>query len=486
MGFHKLTQKVVTKNPLPGDPACIFVRERAEWPGIPVDYHNRGNTMKRYEKISLSVLVAAIIGTACYLQYKERPIDNPAPNLIVRSGDAATSGEFKNAQNAVGFYRDEIRSKPAVVKNYVELAQIFLQEARATGLHHEYVQKAEWLLTEALQREPENFEALLARSSICMIKHQFQQAREIAEKAIAKNPYNALSYGILCDALVELGEYDEAVRAGDRMLSIRPDLRSYARASYLREIHGDLPGAKAAMQMAGESGVYGQENRAWAFYNLGKLYLNEGRLDTAEFIFNGILEERPGYGYALSGLASVRYAQGRTEESISLLKTAFEKMPEHLFVEQLADIYRVIGDRENTEAATKIVFSEFEEHADAGWDVDKEFALFCANHELNLSEALKRARSEYERRPKNIEALDAYAWTLFKNGMAMEAVPYIEQALRMKTQNASLLYHAGAIFHAAGMRDKAASLLEKSLRLNSTGNVLYTKDARVTLASLKG
>ncbi len=43
----------------------------------------------------------------------------------------------------------------------------------------------------------------------------------------------------------------------NRMVSIRPDIRSYSRISYLREIHGDIPGAIEAMELAVEAGAPG-------------------------------------------------------------------------------------------------------------------------------------------------------------------------------------------------------------------------------------
>ena len=287
------------------------------------------------------VLIAAVV---YFIIVREQTV-NRIPTLNPRGWDVSASTEFLNAQRAVEYYREQIRRKPDVVKNYVELAQLFLQEARVTGNHHEYIENAQHLLEEALRREPHNAEAMITKASLLMTLHRFQRAKDLAEKVVAMSPYHAFSYGVLCDALVELGEYDEAVRACDRMLEIRPDLRSYSRASYHRELHGDVQGARAAMMMAANAGVWGQENRAWALYNLGNLYLHDGEIDTAEFIYNGILEERPGYAYALSGLAQVHLARGENQKAIQLLSNARESTPDHEFLEQLADAYRAEGDQ---------------------------------------------------------------------------------------------------------------------------------------------
>jgi tetratricopeptide (TPR) repeat protein len=430
---------------------------------------------------AIAVLLGGIVGI--YFRSTTR-VPAEMSNLIPRSSDASASAEFLNAQKAVEYYRDLIQKKPEVARNYVELAQIYIQEARVTALHHEYFPKAERLLNEALVRDPNDFNAIVTKASMFATLHRFEDAKQLIQRAIQLNPYNAFAYGVLVDAHVELGEYDDAVQACDKMLSIRPDLRSYARASYLRELHGDNHGAKQAMQMAGEAGVPGQENRAWAFFNLGKLHLNEGKLDTAEFIFNGILQERPKYAYAMLGLAQVRSAQGRYDEAITLLKEAWQTTPEHIFLEELASVYTATA--QNTLAAETIdkVLKEFSDHVKEGWNVDKEYAMFCANHNLHLDQALTYARREYERRPNNIEALDTYAWTLFKNGRPADAVSHMQRALRLGTRSAAMKYHAAAIYAAAGNRANARELLQEALAINPYITALYSHDARKLLADL--
>lgn len=443
---------------------------------------NNEETMKMKKNVILVTLT--LFAVALYV-YNSPPTDkNPIPNLSPRSGEASASSEYLNAQKAVQYYRDEIQKKPEVAKNYVELAQLFLQEARVTANHHEYIPKAIALLDEALRRDPENFEAQVTKASVLMTLHQFSEAKKLSESVISQNSYSAFAYGVLCDALVELGEYDQAVKTSDKMLSIRPDLRSYARAAYLRELHGDTRGARDAMKLAADAGVNGQENRAWALYNLANLYLHEAQLDTAEFLYKGILEERPNYAWALNGLAQVRLAQGKTDEAIGLLNKALESTPEHSFLEQLADIYRSMGQRENADGTARLVLKSFEQHGKDGWNVDKEYAFFCANHDMHLQEALDRAKREYDRRPENIDALDVYAWTLYKNGRAAEALPFIERAMRLKTKNPVLHFHAAMIYNSMGDRGKAHTRLEEAFTINPFINVLYAENARQVHASL--
>ena len=438
--------------------------------------------MKRYRLLAALLFVLALLGIIAYVYVQKYRTATAIPDLTSRSGDP--SGEFLNAQKAATFYRDEIRKHPEVTKNYVLLAQLFLQEARVTARHQEYIPKASYLLDQALRRAPDDFEATITKASMLMTLHQFKEAKQLAEKAIAQNNYNAFSYGVVSDALIEVGNYDEAVKACDKMLGIRPDLRSYARASYLRELHGEVEGACDAMKLAANAGVSGQENRAWTLYMLANLYLHSGKLDTAEYIYKGILEERPEYANALSGLAQVNIARGKVSEAVELLSKAAERTPEHIFLEQLADLYRGTGQSQSADGTAKIVLKMFEQHEQGGWNIDREYAMFCANHDMNLEEALQRAKREYDRRPDNIDVLDTYAWTLYKNGKASEALPYMERALRLNTRNSVYYYHAGMIHNAAGQRMNAQSYLQKSVSLNPYITVLYAEQARKTLSTL--
>src|SRR5438034_1316869 len=68
--------------------------------------------------------------------------------------------------------------------------------------------------------------------------------------AIRLAPYSANPYGIEGDALLELGRYSQAFAAFQKMVDLKPNLSSYARVSYARELRGDLPGAITAMRMA--------------------------------------------------------------------------------------------------------------------------------------------------------------------------------------------------------------------------------------------
>lgn len=414
---------------------------------------------------------------------KKPQASHPIPELSTRSSGSA-SAEFLSTKHAFEYYREAIRNKPETAQNYVRLAQLFLQEARITARHHEYVPKAQTLLDEALARTPQDFEALVTKAALLMTLHKFEQAKALAEQAIAMAPHDAMSRGLLCDALTELGDYHQAVEACDKMLSIRPDLRSYSRAAYLRELHGDLTGAQQVMKFAADAGMPGHENRAWALYQLGKLYLIEGKVDTAAYLFNGILAERPEYAYALSGLAQINLARGNYSEAIATWKQIYKDMPEHAFLEQLVEAYHVAGEIEAAQNAASLVLEAYAQHEQDGWEVNLEYARFCVHHDVNLAEALSRAQREHQRRPHNIDVLEVYAAALYKNGRPQEAEPLIKEAVRLKTPRASIYLHAGMIAYQLGKHREARNYLQQAMKLGGNLAPQVVQMARVMLKEI--
>ncbi len=441
--------------------------------------------MKQKKSVWLIGALALFVAAVSWKLWQLRDAQNAIPSLRSRLFEVKPSSEFLNAQKAVEYYREEIKKNPDVVHNFVQLAQLFLQEARVTGNEAEYLPRARYLLDEALGHDPQHFEALIHKASLMLTLHQFDEGKKLAEQAIRQNPFSASAYGVLVDALVELGKYDAAVEASDKMLSLRPDLHSYARASYLRELHGDVEGAIEAMKLAADAGIPGQEHRAWALYNLGNLYLQQGKLDTAAYIYKGILDERPNYPFALSGLAQVQSAKGDFVGAINLLNEAYRVVPSHHFLEQLIDLYEATGERATAESLTQQVLRAYEQDKTFGANPDLEYAAFCADHSFHLDKAWESIQREYACRPNNIQVLETYAWILAKQGRIAEAIPFIEQAMRLNSQQAELLYRAGLLYHAAGKRELARTYLQRSLRSAPSLTVLQRQEATRVLSTLE-
>src|SRR5207245_2716205 len=149
--------------------------------------------------------------------------------------------------------------------------------------------------------------------------------------------------GIIGDAQIELGRYAQAVQTFQTMVDRRPDLSSYARVSYARELFGDLDGAISAMKQAVEAGGPSPENSAYTRVLLANLYFNSGRLAEAEAEHRRALFEDPMYPYALAGLARVETARGQYGHAIERYRKAVDVYPLPDVVIGLGDAYAAAG-----------------------------------------------------------------------------------------------------------------------------------------------
>lgn len=365
------------------------------------------------------------------------------PELLIRNEAIQNGKEWETIQNYYAKNRLKLNENPDDLKARLELAQLFSQEARITGEHGHYYPAALRMTDEILQRNPTDkdilFMTLVTKAGVQLSQHAFAEALKAAEQAVTINPYNSQVYGTLVDANVELGNYELAVEMADKMVSIRPDLRSYSRVSYLREIHGKIDGAIEAMQLAVSAGAPGQEQTAWTRLTLGNLYQTYNKQNEAAVQYEMILQERPNYPFAVAALADIEIEKGNFEEAERLLHKAKQIIPEVGFYEQLAHIYKKTNRQNELDATLKEIFVMLEDDVEHGHNMNLEYAAIHRDLTGNYDEALRYAQLEYQKRPKNIDVNQLVASILLKQGKQETAAPYLQQASITNSQHPELL-----------------------------------------------
>ena len=115
-------------------------------------------------------------------------------------------------------------------------------------------------------------------------QHRFAEALTLATALNTKVPDDLMVYGMLTDANIELGKYDDAEKSAQWMLDLRPgNIPALTRAAYLRELFGDIDGAIELMQSAFNRMPYQEtEDRAWVLTQIGHLELVRGQPAAAE------------------------------------------------------------------------------------------------------------------------------------------------------------------------------------------------------------
>ena len=403
-------------------------------------------------KIIYGIFIGLVAGLfVMILAFAKDPKANVANEPAPHRGTYAMSAEWLNTEKAIEGLKAESEARPEDTKVMVQLAQAYIQEGRNTGDHAYYDKATLELTTKVLALEPDNFEALCCEGTVLLSQHHFSEALETAKKAHDVNPSSAFVYGMMVDAYVELGNYGEAVKTCDLMIAVRPDIRSYARVSYLREIYGDIPGAISAMKLAVDAGYTGLEQTEWCRVQLGKLYEQVGAGDSAKYCYELALYNRPDYAFALAGMARIEKANKNYPLAIIYLKKANEQISEYSFYEELAQLYRMNGNKEQADSALQTAIEMLgpgattnENIVGHGHYADRELAFAYSNageHE----KAIEHAITEYKRRPENIDVQEALAWTYYKAGYYYLAEHYMRMAMRTGKKNPETLMRAGLI-----------------------------------------
>jgi tetratricopeptide (TPR) repeat protein len=395
----------------------------------------------------------------------------------------ASSRTSASTDKQIEALQDRLRAHPNDWQSYSQLGLAYLQKARETG-DPTYYQKTEEALEKALSFQPDDYASISAKGALALARHDFASALEWGEKARQINPSRTYAYGVIADAQIELGRYEEAIETLQTMVDLRPDMSSYSRISYLRELYGVTDGALEMMQLAVDSGTPNSEGTAWVRTQLANLYFNRGDLDHAELEYQRTLQDRPDYVYALAGLGRVHAAQGDMDEAIRSLKQAVSIMPLPEFVITLGDLYQTSGQQESANQQYQLVVAIETLHRANGVDMDMEIALFNADHDQNTEETLALARKAYANRP-SIQAADALAWALYKTGNYEEAQNYSAKALHLGTKDSLKLFHAGMIALELGDKEQAREYLEEALAINPHFSILYAEEARRTLETLE-
>ncbi len=401
------------------------------------------------------------------------------------SSTAAPKDPTVMTNAVVRFFEERVQRDPHDFVSYNRLADAYVQRARQTGDVADY-SRAEAALEASLDALPnDNYDALVQLSLVYGAMHRFSDARELAQSALALKPWEAFGYAALGDAHVALGQYDKAEEAYQRVTSEAPGLSSFSRLAYLLELRGDLETAELMWRnaLSTDSGRR-PENTAWARVQLGNFYFNIGEIGPAEDEYERALKTFPDYVHALAGLAKVQAARGDYDGAASLYDWVVDRYPIPEYVIALGDVYRAAGREDDATKQHDLVAAIDRLYKANGVNTDLQMALFFADHDLDIGEAVRQARAAYADRP-SVQAADVLAWALYKSGQYEEARAYSQEALRLGTQDALMLFHAGMIYDRLGEYEEARNHLERAVEMNPRFSVLYADTAADTLQELQ-
>ena len=368
------------------------------------------------------------------------------------------------AAEKIEIAKKAIEATPNSADAYNALALALSRRARETS-DPDYYELAGEAVTQSLRLVPDNFEARKIETWIALGKHEFSRALVLARALSKSRPDDILAYALLTDACIETGNYDEAEKAAQWALDMRPgEISGLTRAAYLRELFGDIQGAVDLMQSAYNKTAPSEvEDRAWILTQFAHLQLLNGKPDVAEPALSDALKLFPSYHYALGNMVQVRIAQKRYDEAVGVARKFIVAAPhpENLFV--LGETLAQAGKSDESKA----VFSNFEVKAlaesEGSDNANRELVFYYINHADKPTEGLRIAKREMQSR-QDIFTRDAYAWALQANGEFKQALSEMEKALSVGIRDAVFFYHAGIIAQKNGEHEQASKYLHESLK----------------------
>jgi tetratricopeptide (TPR) repeat protein len=403
-------------------------------------------------------------------------------NGSVQVGSDSAPVHARTTDQQIAALQSVVRSHPRDAGSLVLLGNAYLQKVRETGDAGFYT-RSQGVLERARSLNPRYSAVYTGLGTLALARHDFRGGLAYGLEAHRLAPDVVQPLGVIVDGQVELGRYDDAARTLQRMIDLKPNLASYARVSYFRELHGDLAGAERAMRLAVDAGGGAKENVAYVQSLLGDVEFARGRLGAATEAYRHANYSFPEYAQAQAGLAKVDAARGRFAPAIERLRGVVDRLPLPAYVIALGETEQAAGHATGARRDFDLVRAEQRLLAANGVNTDTELALFEADHG-SPAPALVLARRAWRSAP-SVRSADAVEWALTASGRARQALPWSARALRLGSRDAMFLYHAGMTARAAGRSAQARTLLARSLSLNPRFSPLYAPRARRALESLR-
>ncbi len=412
----------------------------------------------------------------------ESPSAGPAataPRAFAERALSVAAGGVSAA--TVAELEQEVRARPGDSDALAQLGFAYQLRWRETA-DPSYLPRSESALRQALRSRPGDANAVLGLGSLALIQHEFRAALTYGRQAQRLLPGSARPIGVIGDALVELGRYSEAFAAFERMVALRPNLASYARIAYARELTGDLEGAAAAMRLALDTAGGQPEPAAWSLVELAKLEVRLGKVELARQHVRAALRVLPGYPAASVELARVEAARGRFRAALVEAKRAADAVPTETAVGLLSELLERTGQPREARRQRALVRLTERLLRASGVQVDLEAAVFRADHRIAPLETVSLARRARSARP-SIYGDDALAWALARAGRCAEAVPLAKRAFRLGTQDPLLYFHLGYAQGCAGDRAGMRVSYARALGLDPAFSIRWAPVARAALGA---
>ncbi len=432
------------------------------------------------------IIILGGLGLAVAAAWSLRPAA-PVEKIIEKISPAEIIAQFPAPDPSTETGRttlaalQKLRAQPTEAARWISLGDALAQEQRDSA-NPTFYDHAERAYQTAHTLQPQLAPALTGLAWVAGGRHQFPQSIDWAQQAIAVDAENATACGILGDAALELGHYDEALDHYQKMMDLRPDLSSWSRGAHLLWITGNKSKATWLMERALKAGAPFAENTAWCRAKLAMMHFSDGALKPAAQVLEPAIQAGSKNIHVLLAAGRIATALGDVGTARAHYATILTSGPQHDALCALGDLCAAEGHAEEAETYFTQVETLHQQHLATAVHDHMAMAKFYADHERNLVEALRLG--EQAKLTQNVLEADVLAWVYLKNHDLPHAVETMKRALRQHTPDAEMEYHAGCIAAAAGDTNSATRHLQAALSYNPQFSISQAPLAVKALADL--
>ena len=362
--------------------------------------------------------------------------------VLVVSAPLVMADQRASLAHDIASLEHRLVTHPEEVDTMQHLAAALLAEVRIAP-RAEMLARADGLIARLLILDAPRAAALDAWR--LLIAHRFNEALAAARRARHSGSDDLLAVSSEADALTELGRYEEAEVAVQTLLDAHYGIAALARASHLRRVFGDLPGAiELAQQAVSQSAT--SRDRAWLQLDLASLHLAAGAPTTALTLATVAVAELP--AAALAAQARAQRALGNSRAALALYQAAAAR---DLRAETLVETLSLaLALKEQALVARAQALLAGMARLDAVHD-SGDRRSFIEFHLLTgeLASAATLARAEWLQRP-DVYSAAQLGWVLWRGGQRDEAQVYATRAIAHDTVDPLLEWRCGTVLAAAG------------------------------------
>ena len=321
--------------------------------------------------LTVLLLAAVMVGPATGDRSRRR--DSP------RGRDRGASTASDPLTRQIEGLQQQLKTSRMTTSGWATLGIDYIQQAKDT-VDPAYYPKAAGVLQRSLALDStDNFVAMAGMANLRAAEHRFAEALAWAERAQRIAPYNSTIYGALADAYTQLGRYDEATRAVQRMTDLSrapppwrgPSTSSSSGASWIR------PGPRCSA-LCDDATTPAEQ--AFAHYYLGELAFARGDAQQALAEHEAGLRADPGYPDLLAGKAKAEAALGRQPDALRDYAAVVARVPQPQYVIEAGEYLQSLGRTKEAEQDYALFAAENELFTSNGVQLDVDPTLFYADH----------------------------------------------------------------------------------------------------------